>query len=649
MQLALAMSATPHNGSTMRPGSAMCAASTGHVSLMIASLPSELQWLVLSYTSLVDLPALNRVCSSFRSVLCELLHPPRFERFSSSSPRSSVVSLLHSPMPPLAAHFHLARPLLAFLAAKEPSYWRLLTVRATRSSATARCQLAPPPLLRRLLRRFPDLAVARRRKQSRAAERLRLVDHLLHLAALLPASLLLLLPRLALPTQRIGAISWPPLQVLPLLPVATTTGVLRHCAYTAALLLAYVSALAACDAHLAVRQRAAMDADSPISDSPTQQRFGSAQLEADEWEEQQEGGWSDSDSDSDIGETATVAEREAVEAARRGEVAAARRRGRVDDDVAFQRRMLRSIEAMTRAREARVADASRQHRRLSNASAQHRSTAAAVTDGTKLASTRARSSLLREDGSSLLLRVLNAALSAVRHELLYRHLLVAAVHASLLSASALLRRFVLLDGIRLLVDGFIPVIPLLAIAHSVLSSAQAAPEALSRLMEQLHHPRIIVALRLVGLTATMAANDRLYRPLLLVFDRLALPLLEALTSRSMRAPSWPTVGSGAVRSTSLQASPVALVPSDHCLPSTLRLLALSLLVSQLLSPDDSGCLDATRRLSGLSCSASAVAHRWLLSTALLHIRVTGGLACSTAVHALLNCTAVLTRRLALAI
>ena len=631
----------------MEPASVV-AAGDAAAPLTLATLPSDLQWLVLSHSSLVDLPALNRVCSSFHWVLCELLHPPRIDRPLSSSPRSSCVSLLSSPLPPLASHFHHARPLLTFLAATEPSYWRLLTSRDVRL-ATCERYVSPPPLIRRLLRRFTSLRISFRRKQSRATERLRLVDTALQLAVVLPASVTMLIARSVVLS---GSADWPPPPLAVLWP---SVGSLLRCGRTAAVLLAYVAALTACDAQLAVRQRA--NADMAIQPADSHQR-----QEAEEEERS-----SDDDSDMDQAEVEEEEEEEGEEAEEDGDVVrdtraqldgdGVPRRGlvvvghrvRVDGDIAFQRRMLQSAEALMRARQRR------RHRiHLAAAAAAIVDPAAPPSVSTLWCSTaalavaRARSTLKREDGSSLFVRLLSATLSAVRHELLYRHVLVAAVYASLAVLSSLLRRLALLDGIRLLVDGLIPVIPLLVIAHSVLNEMDAAPAALARLLEQLHHPRLIVALRLTGLLATLAANTALYRPLLIVFDRLLMPAMEALTLRSLQLPRLSTSGGRgsvgwvspfAIDSHSLTAALPAFLPSDRSspasvpsspsttTPSVIRLFALSLFVSQLLSSDDSRCLDASRCMSGgvsLSLSLSGAVHRWLLSVALLHIRLSGG-------------------------
>ena len=609
--------------------------------LTLATLPSELQWLVLSYSSLVDLPALHRACSSFHCILCELLHPPRTERPSSSSPRSSCVSLLSSPLPPLAAAYHHARPLLTFLASDEPSCWRLFTSRDARLKATERYS-CPPPLIRRLLRRFPSMRLSFRRKQSRSVERLWLVDNSLQAAALLPAALALLVARSVLPAGSAHR--------LPLPLLSSASGVLRS-GWTSALLLAYVAALTACDADRAVRQRALAD---------TATRPANAQHTQHHQQQHNEQMWSDNDSDSDedVEEAEEREEEDEDEGAghidqRLAMVAGDqhRRRVRVDVDIAFQHRMLQSAEAVMRARE-------RRSQRV------ERATAAAVAAGDRmapafgsaterttaaLAVSEARSTLRREDGSSLLVRLLNATVSAVRSELTYRHVLIVAVYASLAALSSLLRRFVLLDGVRLMVDGLIPAIPLLAIAHSVLNEMDAAPAPLARLLEQLHHPRVIVALRLIGLLATLAANTALYRPALVLYDRILMPAMEALTLRSLQLPRRSTNGN--VRSldwvSPFAIGSAAVASYSHSPLSFTRLFALSLFVSQLLSSDDSRCLDATRLTAGVSFFGSGALHRWLLSVALLHIRLSGGLCCSTAVHALLNCTAVITRKLSL--
>ena len=638
---------------------ATAATASESVAVMIASLPSELQWLVLSYSSLVDLPALHRVCSSFRCVLCELLHPPRIviERSPSSSPRSSSVSLLSSPLPPLTAHFHHARPLLAFLSFDEPSLWRLLTVRAARQKAVER-YVSPPPLIRRLLRRFPSLLPSFRRKHSRLAERLRLVDSVLQLAAVVPAVVAMSAGRSWLAR---GA-RWAAL------PVSTVTGAggLVRCSGTAGLLLAYVAALTACDTQLAVQQRASAEASMQLASRHLEQeQQAETEAEAERWRDAD-----GSDSDEDV-EEAEDEEMEAVEQ----EDEQPGRAVRVDGDVAVQRLMLRSAEAALRARArhrrrvepATVAAAADPNAPPSASTAAWRPTAAA-------AMAHARSMLKREDGSSLLVRLLAATLSAARSELVYRHVLIAAVYASLAAVSSLFRRFALLNAIRLLADGLIPLIPLLAIAHSLLSEMEATPALLTRLVEQLHHPRVIVAVRLIGLLTTLAANGALYQPSMLrLFDRLLLPAMDLLTLRCLRLPYRSAQASlGSVQWLSpfaIDSPPPSLpLPLPHCLQpshlrstagtasSSLRLLALSLFVSQLLCTDDSRCLEASSRVrpsaaaaataaADVPFSASAAVHRWLLSVALLHCRLSGGVCASIVVHALLNCAAVLTRRL----
>ena len=609
------------------------------------------------------------------------------------------MSLLPSSLlPPVTSHFHHARPLLSFMSSDAPSLWQLLASRSARLKAAER-SVSPPPLVRRLLRRFPALLPSFQRKQSRLAERVRLADTMLQSLAVLPVALLVAplahsgLPSLTLPS-------------LPLLSPAAAAaargaggGFRFSCAVS--LLVAYVAALTACDTQLAVRQRATDEAANGPRTASAQANPGAA--EEQEEDSDSSGSGSDSDSDSgdgteeeedeeeeqEDGDGATVDEAAGHEAGQLGghggqqwrlRVPQRQRRRAVDADIALQRRMLRSAEAAMRA-QAATNDAPAAPR--SDNAALRRSTAAS-------ALAHARSALKREDGSSLLVRLLSAALSAVRSELLYRHVMIAAVYASLAALSALLRRVTLLEGVRLLVDGLIPFIPLLAIAHSVLNEMDATPAALSRLMEQLHHPRVIVLLRLIGLAATLAVNGALHRPsLLTLYDRVLMPLMDALTLRCLRLPAWSTTGSPLSSATwtapfailsSLPTPPPRLpqpsagpmlsrTSAQHSQTSFLRLVALSLFVSHLLSSDDSRCLDASRRTqqqqlqqqrprddvgfgtvsssSGVSLSVSAALHRWLLSLALLRIRLTGGLWCSTAVHALLNCTAVLTRQLAL--
>ena len=75
----------------------------------------------------------------------------------------------------------------------------------------------------------------------------------------------------------------------------------------------------------------------------------------------------------------------------------------------------------------------------------------------------------------------------------------------------------------------------------------------------------------------------------------------------------------------------------------MRACALSLFVSQMASVDDTRCLEAATRVQSARMSAFVALHRWLLSIALLHIRLRGGLMLSTAVHALVGSTAVVTR------
>ena len=591
-----------------------CAADAGNsqpvaVNETLTSLPSELLWLVLSYSSLVDLPALNRACCSLRCALCELLHPPRVERCSShysptsSSPRSSCLPLPCSVLPPLTSSFLHARPLLAFLSVDDPTLLQLLISRQRRTEAAQRFA-SPPPLVRRLLRRFPALMPSFRRKQSRLTERRQLADSLLQLTAIAPVIIAVAAARSVLPAK----LRLPALFPLPL-PLLSRDGALR-CRTAACLLLCSVAALTTCDAQLAIHQRASAET-SALTTARSNTEEGAA-IVSRHSEEDGSDGVSDDDSEP---EERMMDDHD-------------------DDDVAFQRRMLRSAEAVLRRRARR-----RRRGRVAPGAVDDHSTARSAVwrAPTAIALAHARSSLQREEGSSLRIRLVAAIVSAVRSELLYRHLLIEAVFASLSALLLLCRRVALLDGLRLLVDGLVPAIPLLAVAHSVLTGLDLAPASLARVVERLRHPRVIVTMRLVGFAATLAANGAFYRPLLLLLDRLALPLMDSLTPAPWR-PHGPLTD-GSTR------PPLGQL-------SVLRLFALALFVSQLTSFADRRCVEiCARRLSRNSVAGdvdlSGAVQRCCLSVGLLRVRLSGGLLCSTAVHALLNCTAVLTRQWAL--
>ena len=114
-------------------------------------------------------------------------------------------------------------------------------------------------------------------------------------------------------------------------------------------------------------------------------------------------------------------------------------------------------------------------------------------------------------------------------------LLIFSLFFLFLSFTFSLRYFLLLDALRLVVEGVIPLIPLLAIARSLLLEPHAAPTMFSLFVDGLNRPSVIVGLRSLGLGVTLATNGGRWKAAVKrLCDCALLPVMEALTLRMIR-------------------------------------------------------------------------------------------------------------------
>ena len=475
----------------------------------LSSLPIDLLWQILSFSSLSDLPHLSRVSSSLRLLMIELQsHPP-----PPSSPHSPSLPF-SQPFTSLFSDYQHAKPLLHFLSTPHP-FTSLLTSRGARRRVLASFS-HPSARLRGVLHRFECLRVLFRRKQSRVEEQSRLVDLLVALGSLLPWSLALLVVRAAVPS----------LVALPMkgrrrVNVAVLT---RYW-----WLLLYAAGLTWTDVQYEVVQRlnervqrgrrpAAVADDS--DDEP------SAEAEND--------GEGEDDEDEDGGREPHVHRHPRLEVDDANADAAEERIEDQDDvplndaDLALQRRLLRRGEALLLARD-----------RL-QAAILHRPPSPpplpALSDSDWLSLTSdIKATMKREQGAPLPLLLLTDLLSSVLTELYYRYLLIFSLFFLFLFWTFSLRYFFLLDGLRLVVEGLIPLIPLLAITRSLLFDPQATPTMFSVFVDSLNRPSVIVGLRSVGLGVTLAMNGGKWKGFMKrLCDGVLLPVMDVMMMRLIR-------------------------------------------------------------------------------------------------------------------
>ena len=198
-----------------------------------------------------------------------------------------------------------------------------------------------------------------------------------------------------------------------------------------------------------------------------------------------------------------------------------------DEDLRFQRRLLRRGEAILRARALPLPPSS--------------PPAPPLTDAEWLSLTSAiKATLSREQGAPLPLLLLTDLLSALRCELWSRALLPPLLFLLFLCWTFSLRYFLLLDALRLIIEGLIPLIPLLAITRSLLYPPHThhpphPPSPFSLLVDSLNRPSVIVGLRSLGLGITLAINGGHWKAVMKrLCDRLLLPLMDIGTGRMIR-------------------------------------------------------------------------------------------------------------------
>ena len=385
----------------------------------LSLLPVELQWQILSYASLSDLPQLTRVCSSLHSLMQELQSQPP----PPSSPHSPSLPFTQ-PFSSLFSDYQHAKPLLQFLSGPTASLPSLLLSSASRRRAVA-AFAHPPPLLRRILNRFPYLLSLFRRKQSRVRERIRSVDLLLSLLSMAGWAAGLMAARELVPA-------------LVALPMKARTRVDFRALLRCWWLLLYAAAVTWTDIQYeliqrgnALRQREHSAATE--QQQQQQQQTGSGGQRQQQQEQEERGDDDDEEeqaaSDSESESTGSESEEEMEAAEEADGVQAAGGRVLHDADLEFQRRLLRRGEAILRAREQRnnapihLPDPRPRAAAASSASSPSSSSApAALSDAEWLSLTSSVKAAMRlEEGSSLPLRLLTDLLSAVGSECYYRY------------------------------------------------------------------------------------------------------------------------------------------------------------------------------------------------------------------------------------
>ena len=479
-----------------------------------SSLPLDVQWQVLSFTSLPDLPHLTLLSSTIHSLLTELKSNPP----PPSSPHSPSLPHFTSPFPSLFSDYQHAKPLLTFLSQPHP-FSSLLPPHPRHSVLSS--FTSPPAHLRPLLLRFPPLHVLLRRKAARLREQSRLIDLTLSLLSLLPLTLPLttLLPPLS-PFPLTPPLSSP----FPHLPTLTHHYWLLLYAVTLTWTDVQWELIQRLNAHLH-RARAAARGDAARQAGAAAADDGGVEAE---WaEDEEEGGDGVEGEGEGEGEEGEEEHIEAEDDFR-------------DEDLRFQRRLLRRGEALLLAR----ARAHPPPPPTPPSPPPH----PPLTDAEYLSLTSTlKATLAREQGAPLPLLLLTDLLSAVRSELWSRHLLPPLLFLLFLCWTFSLRYFLLLDALRLIIEGMIPLIPLLAITRSILyphpphpphpppHPPPPPPSPFSLLVDSLNRPSVIVGLRSLGLGITLAINGGHWKEVLKrLCDRLLLPLMDVGMGRMVR-------------------------------------------------------------------------------------------------------------------